>query len=122
MNKWQAQYNFWSSFGIPAYDAASVPDGDDAPNFPYITYTGTNGEFDTDTPVTASIWTRNTSWTEADQISDQIQGILMNGGITIPYDGGIIWITAGSTFSQNLGDPDDDLIRRKILNVTLHFC
>ena len=122
MDKWKAQYNFWSSFGIPAFDAASVPDGDDAPDFPYITYTGTNGDFDTDTTVIASIWTRNTSWAEADRISNEIQAFLNNGGAVVPYDDGIIWITMGSPFAQNMGDPDDDLIRRKILNVTLHFC
>ena len=122
VDKWQAQYNFWSMFGIPVYDATSVPDGDDAPEFPYITYNGINSMFDEDAMSTASIWTRNTSWREADSISDQILSTLKNGGIAVPYTGGIIWFTAGVPFSQNMGDPNDDLIRRKILNVTLHFC
>lgn len=122
MDKWQAQYNLWSSFGMPVYDANSVPDGDDKPDFPYITYTGIDGMFDTDVPTTISVWTRGTSWRPADSISDTIYKAIENGGIIVPYDGGIIWVTPRTPFSQNFGDPSDDLIRRKIINVTLHFC
>lgn len=121
-NKWQAQYQFWSSFGLSVYDAASVPDGDDAPEFPYITYNGVNGNFNENISSSVSIWTRDTSWTGADSISDQIQNALKNGGVVVPYTGGMIWITPGDPFSQNMGDPNDDLIRRKVINVTLHFC
>lgn len=122
INKWQAQYQFWSSFGLPVYDAASVPDGDDAPAFPYITYSGVNGNFNESSASSISVWTRGTSWTEADTISDQIQEALKNGGAVVPYDGGIVWITPGEPFSQNMGDPEDDLIRRKYIIVQLHFC
>ena len=121
-SKWNAQYDFWSSFGIPAYDAASVPDGDDAPDFPYITYTGYNSGFDEDARSLVSIWTRDTSWAGADAIADQIHDALVHGGAVVPYDGGMIWITAGEPFAQNIGDPNDDLIRRKVLNIILHFC
>ena len=34
-NKWQAIDRFWNSFGIPAYDESSVPQG---ATMPYITY------------------------------------------------------------------------------------
>ena len=30
MTKAAAYYNFWSQFGIPAFDESSVPDGSDA--------------------------------------------------------------------------------------------
>lgn len=30
--------SFYSSFGLPAYDENSVPTGENAPAFPYITY------------------------------------------------------------------------------------
>lgn len=122
MNKWQAQYAFWSGFGIPAYDAASVPTGDNAPPFPYITYTGMDAPFDSDVIADASIWTREFSWNDANALSDTIRDELKNGGKAIPYDGGIIWITANEPFAQNMGDPSDDLIKRKLLSVTLHFC
>ena len=122
MDKWQAQYNLWSSFGIPAYDASSVPDGDNTPDFPYITYQGTDGMFDSDASVYVSIWTRSFSWIQANELSNAVYQRLKNGGVVVPYDDGIIWVTAGEPFSQNMGDPNDDLVRRKLLNVTLHFC
>lgn len=121
MDKWQAQYKLWSSFGLPAYDASSVPDGDDKPDFPYITYQGVDGTFNSDIPASVSVWTRDYSWLPANAISDTIYQALKNGGVTVRYDGGIIWVTAETPFSQNMGDPDDDLIRRKVLNVLLHF-
>lgn len=121
MDKWQAQYKLWSSFGYPAYDASSVPDGDDRPSFPYITYQGVDGTFDSDIPVTISVWTRDYSWNQANEISNTIYHRLKNGGETVRYDEGLIWASAESPFAQNMGDPDDDLIRRKVLNIQLHF-
>ena len=38
MDKAQAIHSFWSGFGLTAYDAATVPTGDNAPRFPYLTY------------------------------------------------------------------------------------
>lgn len=121
MNKWQAQYSFWSSFGVPAYDAASVPTGDNAPEFPYITYTAMDALFDGDVIADASVWTREFPWATANELSDEIRDTLKNGGKKIPYDGGLIWITANEPFAQDRGDPSDDLIKRKLLSVTLHF-
>ena len=37
MDRYEAQYAFWSSFGVPAYEQNSVPDLDDL-TFPYITF------------------------------------------------------------------------------------
>lgn len=120
MDKYQAQYNFWSSFGIPAYDANSVPDAKEI-EFPYITYQAVNAGFDEDTVILASIWTQSTSWTQADYLANEIQDTLKNGGKVVPYSGGIIWITPEVPFAQNMGDPSDDRIRRKLLTVQLHF-
>jgi hypothetical protein len=43
------------------------------------------------------------------------------GGKTLPCDGGAIWIKRGSPFSQNMGDPNDDLVKRKYINITAEF-
>lgn len=118
MNRWEAQYSFWSSFGIPAYDASSVPTGDDAPAYPYITYEGIAMPFGSDTIVNASIWTKSFKWTQANEISDRIEKALPVG---IDYDEGRIWIMPEDVFSQNMADPNDDLIRRKLLTVVMHF-
>ena len=120
MDRYEALYKFWSGFGVPAYEENSVPDLDNV-NYPYITYQVAASVFDDDVAVNASIWTRSTSWLTAEILSDAIENRLKDGGETIGYDGGMIWITAGTPFAQSMGDPDDDRIKRKLLSVVLHF-
>lgn len=120
MDRWEAQYAFWSSFGVPAYEASSVPDRDDV-TYPYITYEGASAQFDGDVMRNASIWTRSTSWNTADTLADLIESRLKDGGSIISYSGGMIWITAETPFAQSMGDPDDDRIKRKLLSVVYHF-
>lgn len=119
MDRWEAQYSFWASFGVPAYEENSVPDLDEV-TFPYITYQAVTSPFDGDAMVNASIWTRSTSWLSADQLSDAVETRLKNGGATVPYTGGLLWYTAETPFAQNMGDPDDDRIKRKLLALILH--
>ena len=38
MTREQAIFDFWNSFNIPAFEENSVPTGEDAPAYPYITY------------------------------------------------------------------------------------
>lgn len=120
MDKWQAQYKFWSSFGVPAYEESAVPRRDKV-TFPYISYQAVSAPFGNLTFPNANIWSRSTSWEEADALSDFIENTIKDGGVRIPYDGGVIWVTTDDTFSRSMSDPDDDMIRRKILSVTLHF-
>ena len=120
MDRWEAQYWFWASFGVPAYEQNSVPDLDDV-SFPYLTYEAVSAGFDGDTAVSASVWTRSTSWEQADGLADAIEARLRNGGEVVSYEGGMIWVTAETPFAQNMGDPDDDRIKRKVLRVVLHF-
>ena len=123
-DRWEAQYGFWASFGIPAYEESSVPDRDELQRLGitnYITYQPMSAGFDRDTSGGASIWTRSDSWYQADTLADTIEARLKNGGEVVPYTGGMMWITAEAPFAQNLGDPDDDKIKRKVLNVVWHF-
>ena len=120
MDKWQAQYSFWSSFGVPAYEESAVPKLDEV-TFPYITYQAMSATFDNLAFPNANIWSRSSSWEEADALSDLIENRIKSGGAKIPYDNGILWVTADDVFSRSMADPDDDMIRRKLLSVTLHF-
>lgn len=118
MDRWEALYNFWSSFGVPAYDDTSVPS--DA-SFPYITYEGQVGPFEQIQTITASIWTESRSWLQADTISDQIEEYIKNMGCP-KIKGGRYRVYIGDTpFAQNMGDPDNDLIKRKLLHVNFEF-
>ena len=121
MDRYEALYSFWSSFGIPAFEENSVPTSGDYPKYPYITYEVSTGGFNSDINVNGYIWTRSNSWMSADKISDEIESSLKNGGVLIPYDGGALWITAEDNFTSNMGDLSDNMIKRKILNVVLHY-
>ena len=121
MDRWEAIHSFWASFAIPAYEENSVPNQNDT-IFPYITYEAATAGFDGDVFGTASVWSRSSSWLAADTIANTVYDRLKDGGVTIPYDGGMIWLTADTPFAQSMGDPDDDRIKRKRLAVVYHFC
>lgn len=118
MTKAAALYQFWSSFGLTAYEENSVPD--DAA-FPYITYQLVTDSFDREIPLTASLWYRIESWTGINAKTEEISQTISRGGKIIPCDDGVIWLKRGQPFAQNMGDESDDLIKRKYLNITAEF-
>lgn len=117
MNKEQAYQAFWGRIAT-AYDETSVPDG---AGFPRITYEGVSDDFGEQIASSASIWTRSSSWSEAETLKKQIEAKITRGGIMIATDSGAIWVKRGNPFAQRLGDPSDDLIRRIVLNLELEF-
>lgn len=118
MTKAAAIYQFWSGFGLTAYDENTVPT--DAA-FPYITYQLVTDSFDREIPITASIWYRSESWTAINAKTEEISQKISRGGKVISCDGGAIWLKRGQPFAQNMGDESDDLIKRKYLNITAEF-
>ena len=118
MTKAAAIYQFWSSFGLTAYEENTVPT--DAA-FPYITYQLVTDSFDREIPLTASLWYRSESWTAINAKTDEISQKISRGGKIISCDGGAIWLKRGQPFAQNMGDESDDLIKRKYLNITAEF-
>lgn len=119
MDRWEAQYQFWNSFGVPAYEENSVPDKKNV-TYPYITYQASAGGFGSILSVTAAVWDENSSWQRVDEITDTIERALALM-LPVKYDGGMYRVWADSTFAQNMGDPDNDKIRRKVLNVNFEF-
>ena len=118
MTKAAAIYQFWSSFGLTAYEENTVPT--DAA-FPYITYQLVTDSFDREIPLTASLWYRSESWTAINAKTDEISQKISRGGKIISCDGGAIWLKRGQPFAQNMGDESDNLIKRKYLNITAEF-
>ena len=118
MTKAAAIYQFWSGFGLTAYEENSVPT--DA-TFPYITYQLVTDSFDQEIPLTASIWYRSESWTGINAKTEEISQKISRGGKIIACDGGAIWLKRGQPFAQNMGDESDNLIKRKYLNITAEF-
>ena len=121
MTKEAALYNFWSMFGLPAYEENAVLTGEDGAEFPYITYQVVTDSCGNDVALTGSVGYRSTSWTEANAKTQEISNVLSRGGVTIACDGGIIWLRRGVPFTQSMGDDSDDLIKRKYINLVAEF-
>ena len=118
MTKAAAIYQFWSGFGLTAYEENTVPD--DA-KFPYITYQLVTDGFDREIPLTASLWYRSESWIAINAKTEEISQKISRGGKIIACDYGAIWLKRGQQFAQNMGDESDNLIKRKYLNITAEF-
>ena len=118
MTKAAAIYQFWSGFGLTAYEENTVPT--DAA-FPYITYQLVTDSFDREIPLTASIWYRSESWTAINAKTEEISQKISRGGKFIPCDSGAIWLKRGQPFAQSMGDESDNLIKRKYLNITAEY-
>lgn len=117
MDKDQALYTFWSSFGLPAYDETSVPDYTE---YPYITYSTSLSSLGNVVTLNASLWYYSTSWTDA---SNKAKEIAEYVGLhkVLPLDKGYLYIVQGSPFAQRMGDDTDERIRRIIINLQAEF-
>ena len=118
MTKAAAIYQFWSGFGLTAYEENTVPT--DAA-FPYVTYQLVTDSFDREVATTASLWYRGESWTAINAKTEEISKKIGASGKKIAVDGGGIWIKRGQPFAQNMGDESDDLIKRKYINISIVF-
>ena len=121
MTKSAVLHQFFSRFGIDAYEENSAFNLGAPPQFPYITYENrTDALSDRDTAITFSIWYRSTSWVDCNAKADAISAYLGQGGKVIPCDGGYVWIKRDSPFAQSMSDPDD-MVRRKYCSLRVSF-
>ena len=118
MTKAAAIYQFWSGFGLTAYEENTDPAN---AAFPYITYQLVTDSFDREVAATASLWYRGESWTAINAKTEEIARFIGGGGCLLDCDSGFIWLKRGTPFAQNMGDESDDLIRRKYINVTVEY-
>ena len=132
MNKWQAQQEFWSGFGLPAYDELTVPDEiwDEELQkmvkleMPYLTYEAVSGNLDAQSIVTANLWYRSNSWAEISQKADAIASAIYNDPRSaIPIDGGYMKVRLpdGTMHSDRMDEPNDKQVRRIRFTVELEF-
>jgi len=119
LDKFQALHYFWNSFGIPAYESTTVPEGTNLGDF-YITYEAVTDSLDNAVPMSASIWKKNTmSWEEISQKAEEISDALIQVK-TIPMRVGYLYITRGTPFAQRMDD-DDDSVRRIYINIMAEY-
>ena len=125
MTKAQALNKFFSSFSLLALEENSVPGGDNAPSFPYATYSLVLDSIGGEIPLTFNLWYRDkqlySSLPDIIGKTEEISKRIGRGGITIPCDGGFIWLKRGTPFAQIMGDPEDELIKRAYINITAEY-
>lgn len=116
-DKDQALHDFWSGFGLMAYEENTVPDTAMADSGGhYITYNVQTGSFDERFPLSANIWYRDPSWAAICKKAQFIAEYIGSGGVLVPFADGYLWLCRGVPFSQRLAD-DDDTIRRIYINL-----
>lgn len=118
MTKAAAIYQFWSGFGLTAYEENTVPD--DAV-LPYLTYQLVTDSFGQEVAAAASLWYRSESWTAINAKTEEISESIGRGGKFINCDKGRIWIKRGQPFAQNMRDDTDTIIKRKYLNLSIEY-
>lgn len=118
MTKEATIHSFWSSFGLTTYEENSVPT---EASFPYLTYQLVVDSFDNAVSMSASLWDNSTSWAYLTVKSNEIAQTIGRGGIILDCDGGSIWIKKGVPFIQNMSDPSDANIKRKLINITVEY-
>lgn len=115
-----AVYTFLSSFGIPAYAASSVPD---QATFPYLTYDLVLGEWgqpEVNMPV--NVWYRTDSEAIPNAKVREISQAIGMGGITLPCDGGMLWVKKGSPWAQAMTvEGEDEKVKRRYININIEF-
>ena len=121
MDKEQALHQFWSSFGLTAYDENTVPDNALTTNGgKYLTYNVATGALNEIVPLYANLWYKSSSWAEITTKANELSEAIGRRGAIVPFDGGKIWICRGNQFSQRMPD-EDDTIRRIYINVTAEY-
>lgn len=119
MDKWQAQDQFWNSFGLPAFDENTAIDKGDIDSVGYITYQAMAGVLGQTLPLSASIWYRSQYWKEISEKADEILRRIYNG-VVVSINGGYFWLKVpdGTPFAQRMdsGDPDG-IVKRIYLSI-----
>lgn len=119
MTKTAALYQFFSSFGMPAYAASSVPDD---VIFPYLTYELiTSAWGGGEAGLTVNLWFYTTSEAIPNAKAQELSEAIGLGGVMLPCDGGTIWLKRGSPWCQSLKDETSPTIKRRYLNVTAEY-
>lgn len=117
LDRWQAQSDFWSGFGLPAYDETAVPD---KAALPYLTYSTAAGEIGNDNAVNVSLWYYGKSWADISRKADEILDVIGMGGEMVRYDKGAFWVKRGSPLAYRVAD-DNDMIRRIAFNFSIEM-
>ena len=118
MTKDKALHAWFSQF-LPAYPTSNVPKD---VVFPWLTYELITGSWDSgEIALTVNLW----YYTESEGIpnakAQELSDAIGYGGVTLPCDGGFVWLKRGSPWCQNVKDDTDPNIKRRYINVTAEY-
>ena len=118
MTKGAALQSFFESI-MPAYAETSVPD--DAA-FPYLTYQLALNAWDNgETALSINMWFYTNSEAVPNAKTQELSDAIGYGGVTLPCDGGFIWLKRGSPWCQSMRDENDPMIKRRYINVIAEY-
>ena len=118
MTKGAALQSFFDGI-MTSYAASAVPD--DA-TLPYLTYELITSAWDGgEVGLTVNLWFYTTSEAVPNAKAQELSDAIGYGGVTLPCDGGFIWLKRGSPWCQNLQDDTDPNIKRRYINVTAEY-
>lgn len=119
MTKAAALYQFFSSFDMPAYTSASVPDD---VTFPYLTYELITSAWEGgEVGLTVNLWFYTTSEAAPNAKAEELSTAIGRGGVRLKCDDGYIWLKRGSPWCQSLSDETSPTIKRRYINVTAEY-
>ena len=119
MTKGAAIQAFFSRFDMEAYPASAVPDD---VIFPYLTYElAIDSFYGGEVSVTVNLWFHTESEAIPNAKAAQLAEAIGPGGVTLPCDGGYIWLKRGSPWCQNVPDDTAPNIKRRYINVTAEY-
>ena len=116
-NKYQALYEFYNTFGIPAYEENSVPE--DA-ELPYITYEIMTADLDMENiAMSCQIYFKSNSLMKVNAITEKLYNAL-SGGLKLKCDTGYIVLYRGRPFAQNRPS-GDKTVKAKYINISADY-
>lgn len=120
MDKGQALFNFWSKFGLPAYDENTVPEDTGER---YITYNTVFDSIGNMVNLYGNIWDVNsTSWEFVSKKAEEIgKAIEEQYPISYAIENGRLYIAKGTPFAQRMSDPSSDRVRRIYINLQAEY-
>lgn len=115
-----AIYEFLNGMGMPAYPQAAVPDNAE---LPYLTYPLSVGDWDSgEVNIPITMWFRTTSEAIPNAAVRTVMEAVPRGGVTVPFDGGVLWIKRGSPFAQALlVEGDEEGMKRRYVNLDVEY-
>lgn len=115
-----ALYSFLTDAGYPVYAQSSVPDGAE---FPYVTYTLTVGDWESgEVNIPVSMWFRTSSEAVPNSAVRRLGEMVPMGGVTIPCDGGMLWVKRGSPWAQAVMVTEDEAgVKRRYVNLDVEY-